>query len=149
MTLLVSMTATCSLWAQTIPDLSGAWKQDDARCVPPRRGDVTLKIVEHPPEMTIETTMVRGSETPRLAVQRYTTDGKETVSTGVDGDEFHTSIAFHDGSLLFTVEEHEDGRVLHSTETWTLIDGGAAIKRVREGGKDGGTETVIYTRVQP
>jgi hypothetical protein len=149
MMLLVLVTATCSVWAQAVPDLSGTWKQDNARCVPPRRGEVTLKISEHAPEMTVETTMRRGSEAPRHAVQRYSTDGKETVSTGADGDEFHTTIVVREGGLHFTIDEHEDGRIIHSTETWTQIDGGAAIQRIREGGKDGATQTLIYTLVQP
>lgn len=137
------------LLAQEPPGFAGIWKQDDARCVPKRTGDVTLRIEQQPPSLSVETTIVRLSAAPRHALQRYSTDGKESVSTGADGDEFHTSIVVRDGSLVFTVVEHEDGRILHSSETWTLIDEGSALKRVREGEKAETPQTLIYTRVQP
>jgi hypothetical protein len=148
--LLILSAAAPSLLAQAAPDLSGTWTQDNARCTPPRKGNVTLRITEHQPELAIETTMLRASGgTPRHALQHYTLDGKPSVSTGADGDEFHTSIAVHDGSLVFTIEEHEDGDVLHSVETWTLIDGGSALQRVRTGGKGEGSQTLIYVRAKP
>ena len=68
------------------------------------------------------------------------------MSTGADGDEFHTSITWSGLSLVFAVEEHEDGRILLSKETWTLLENGAVLQRVR-GRSDGGEkQTLIYTR---
>jgi hypothetical protein len=135
------------------PDFSGVWKQNNERSVPPRKGDVTLRIEHHDPDLTVETTAARSSGPPRHAVQRYTTDGKTSVSTGADGDEFHTSIVWSGPSLAFSIEEHEDGRIILSKETWTLIENGAALERVREGLKtapDGsGKQTLIYLRQAP
>jgi hypothetical protein len=65
-------------------------------------------------------------------VQKYTTDGRVSVSTGADGDEFHTSVVWKGSSLVFTIEEHEAGRILHSQETWSLIENGATLQRTRE-----------------
>ena len=76
--------------------------------------------------------MLRNSGPPRHAVQRYSTDGRTSVSTGADGDEFHTSVTWSGPSLVFAVEEHEDGRIILSKETWTLIENGAALERCRE-----------------
>ena len=76
--------------------------------------------------------MLRSSGPPRHAVQRYSTDGKTSVSTGADGDEFHTSVTWSGPSLVFAVEEHEDGRIILSKETWTLIENGTALERCRE-----------------
>ena len=140
--------------SQPTPDFSGTWKQSNERSVPPRRGgNVTLQIQHRDPELTVETTMVRGSAPPRHAVQRYTTDGKVSVSTGADGDEFHTSIVWNGQSLVFSIEEHEEGRILLSKETWTLIENGAALERIREplGSPAGaaGKQTLIYLRVAP
>jgi hypothetical protein len=45
-----------------------------------------------------------------------------SISTGTDGDEFHTSVIWKDSSLVFSIEEHEDGRILQSKETWSLIE---------------------------
>jgi hypothetical protein len=134
-------------------NFSGTWKQSNERCVPKRTGDVTLHIEHRDPFLTVETTALRGSAQPRHAVQRYTTDGKTSVSTGADGDEFHTSIVWNGQSLVFSVEEHEDGRILLSKETWTLIENEAALQREREDQKAPAEETrkqtLIYLRQSP
>jgi hypothetical protein len=106
-----------------------------------------LRIDHNDPHLTVETTIVRSTGAARHAVQHYTTDGKVSVSTGADGDEFHTSIVQQDRSLIFSVEEHEDGRILLSREIWTLIETGAALERVREGAPNSGEkQTLIYLR---
>lgn len=123
---------TIAAWPQTVQDFSGIWKQDNDRCQPKRSGDVTLHIEYHDPELTVETSISRGSQISRHAVQKYTTDGKVSVSTGADGDEFHTSVVWKDSSLVFAIEEHEDGRILHSHETWSLVENGTTLQRTRE-----------------
>ena len=130
------------------PDFSGAWKQSNERSVPQRSGDVTLQIEQHDPLLTVETTIVRGSGASRHALQRYTVDGKVSVSTGADGDEFHTSIAWSGQSLAFAIEEHEDGKLLLSQETWTLLEQGAVLQRVRVR-SNGEQQTLIYLRRGP
>ena len=83
--------------------------------------------------MTVETIVVRGSGESRRALQHYTTDGKTSVSTGADGDEFHTAVVWSGSCLIFSLEEHEDGRIILSRETWTLSENGDMIERCREG----------------
>jgi hypothetical protein len=117
--------------------------------MPRRTGDVTLHIDHRDSEMTVETIIVRDSAAPRHAVQHYTTDGKISISTGTDGDEFHTSIVWSGQSLGFSVEEHEDGRIILSKETWTLIENGAMLQRVRERADGGEEQTLIYLREAP
>jgi hypothetical protein len=90
--------------------------------------------------------VLRSSGPPRHAVQRYSTDGKTSVSTGADGDEFHTSVTWSGPSLVFAVEEHEDGRILLSKETWILLENGAVLQRVRAPSGGGEKQTLIYTR---
>lgn len=125
-------------------DFSGIWKQDNARCSPRRTGDVTLKIEHRDPELIVETTSK--GRIARHALQRYTTDGFESASTGADGDEFHSAAVWKDGTLVFGIVEIEDGRRLKSTEIWELIDEGRSLKRVRRTEK-AGEQTLIYTRV--
>ena len=132
---------------QTAADYSGIWKQDNDRCQPKRGGDVTLHIEQHSPELTIETSISHGSPGTRHAVQKYTTDGRVSVSTGADGDEFHTSVVWKESSLVFTIEEHEDGRILHSQETWSLIENGATLQRTREH-PNGEKQILFYRRLQ-
>ncbi len=138
---------------QTAPDFSGSWKQDNQRSMPKRTGDVILHVDHRDPDLTVETTISRGSAATRHAVQHYTTDGRALISTGADGDEFHTSIVWNGQSLIFSIEEHEDGRIILSKETWTLIENGAVLKRVREprnASPDGaGKQELIYLREAP
>jgi hypothetical protein len=133
-------------WTQAAPDFSGLWKQDNDRCQPKRSGDVTLRIEHHDPELTVETSISRNSANPRHAVQKYTTDGRASVSTGADGDEFHTSVVWKDSSLVFSIEEHEDGRILHSKETWLLIEDGATLEKIREQ-PNGEKQTLFFHRL--
>ena len=65
-------------------------------------------------------------------MQRYSTDGKTSVSTGTDGDEFHTSAVWGGHQLVLSVEEHERGHVLLSRKRWMLIEGGSALEVDRE-----------------
>lgn len=130
--------------AQT-PDFSGIWKQSNERCSPKRSGDVTLRIEHRDAEFAVETTS-RGL-IARHALQRYTTDGAESKSTGADGDEFHSIVVWKDGTLVFDITEIEDGKRLKSTEIWSLIDGGESLKRTRRTEKSG-DQTLIYVRTK-
>jgi hypothetical protein len=145
-------TATTSGASPKSPNFSGTWRQSNERSSPARTGDVMLLIDHRDPELTIETSSTRGAAPPRHATQHYTTDGKASVSTGADGDEFHTSVTWKDQSLVFQIEEHEDGRILLSREVWSLIQNGSALERLRErrgepsskGGAQG--QTIVYLR---
>lgn len=138
---------TATAWAQTAPDFSGLWKQDNDRCLPKRGGDVMLRIDHHDPELTIETSISHGPVNSRHAIQKYTTDGRASISTGADGDEFHTAVAWKGSSLVFSIEEHEGGRILLSTETWSLVENGATLQRIRER-PDDEKQTLFYQRQQ-
>jgi hypothetical protein len=94
----------------------------------------------------VETSISRNSPSSRHAVQKYTTDGKVSVSTGVDGDEFNTSAVWKDSSLVFSIEEHENGRILRSKETWLVIDEGSTLERIRER-PNGEKQTLFYRRL--
>jgi hypothetical protein len=126
-----------------LPDFSGSWKQSNERCTPLRTGDVTLKIEHRNPELVVETTSI--GRAVRHAVQHYTTDGVESKSIGADGDEFHSAVAWKDGSLVFDIVEIEDGKRLKSTEVWRLIEGGKTLTRLRRTEK-AGQQTLVYLR---
>jgi hypothetical protein len=76
------LVAPGGLCAPPETDFSGSWKQSNERSTPPRSGDVTLRI---------------------------TTDGRTSISTSTDGDEFHTSVVWNGRDLVFSIEEHEEG----------------------------------------
>jgi hypothetical protein len=133
--------------AQAAPDFSGVWNQENDRCQPKCNGDVTLRIEHHDPALIVETATSQEQQTSRRAVQKYTTDGKVSVSTGVDGDEFHTAVIWKDSILVFSIEEHEDGRILRSTEMWLLIENGATLQRTRVR-SNGEKQILFYQRRQ-
>lgn len=144
--ILLLSTAAAVAWSQGTPDFSGLWKQDNSRCQPKRNGDVALRIEHHGPELTVETSISRNSASSQHAVQKYTTDGKASVSTGADGDEFHTSVVWKDSSLVFSIEEHEDGRILQSKEIWFVIEEGTTLERIRER-QNGEKQTLFFRRL--
>ena len=143
--LLIAVAALGFTSEQPTADFSGIWKQSNNECTPKRTGDVTLKIQHHDPELVVETTS-RGLIT-RHAAQRYATDGIESKSIGADGDEFHSTVVWQDGSLRFTIVEIEDGKRLNSTEVWSLVASGAKLKRIRQTEKSG-EQTLIYVRTK-
>jgi hypothetical protein len=145
LSILLLLAIAAVAWPQSASDFSGLWKQDNDRCQPKRGSYVTLRIDQSGPELTVETSISHGSLNSRHAVQKYTTDGKVSVSTGADGDEFHTSMVWKDSSLVFSIEEHEEGRILRSRETWSLIDNGATLQRTRES-LDGEKQILIFHR---
>lgn len=135
------------VWPQTAPDFSGLWRQDNDRCQPKRTGDITLHIEQSGLALMVETTISRAADKSRHAVQKYTTDGKVSVSTGTDGDEFHTSVVWKNSSLVFSIEEHEDGRILPATEIWLLTENGATLLRTRE--RPGGEKQILFYSREP
>jgi hypothetical protein len=90
LSILLLSPAAAVAWSQVTRDFSGLWKQDNDRCQPKRNGDVTLRIEHHNPKLTVETLISGNSASSRHAVQKYTTNGKISVSTGADGDRFNT-----------------------------------------------------------
>jgi hypothetical protein len=145
MQLLLIAIASLGLAAGPLPDFSGSWKQSNEQCSPKRTGEVILKIEHRDPELIVETTS-KGL-IARHALQRYTTNGVESKSTGADGDEFHSIAVWKDETLAFDIIEIEDGRRLKSTEIWSLIEGGRSLKRVRRTEKNG-EQTLIYFRIR-
>jgi hypothetical protein len=65
-----------------VPDFSRIWKQSKEQCWPKRTG-VTLRIQHRDTELVVETTS--NGLSARHVLQRYSTDGVESKSTGADG----------------------------------------------------------------
>jgi len=119
LSILLLLAIAAVAWPQSASDFSGLWKQDNDRCQPKRGSYVTLRIDQSGPELTVETSISHGSLNSRHAVQ--------------------------DSSLVFSIEEHEEGRILRSRETWSLIDNGATLQRTRES-LDGEKQILIFHR---
>jgi hypothetical protein len=147
LSILLFSAITVAALPQSAPHFSGLWKQDNDRCLPKRSSDVTLRIEHHDPELTIETSISGNSVNSRRAIQKYATDGRASVSTGADGDEFDTAVTWKGSSLVFSIEEHEGGSILRSTEIWSLMENGTKLQRIRER-MNGEKQILFYQRQQ-
>ena len=135
---------TTAARSQITPDFSGLWEQDNDGCQPKRTGEVTLHIEHHGAELVVETSIAPVSARSKHAIQKYIINGKVSVSTGADGDEFHTKVIRRGSSLVFTIKEHDDGNILYSRETWSLIESNATLERIRE--RSNGEKQVLFYR---
>jgi len=126
-----------------MPDFSGTWKLSNEQSSPKRTGDVTLRIEHRDPELIVETSRTVGPRGMLCSATRRT--GRSRNPSAADGDEFHSTVVWNDGTLVFDIVEIEDGKRLQSTELWSLTDGGMTLKRVRRTRK-AGEQTLIYVR---
>jgi hypothetical protein len=114
-------------------NLSGTWQQNNERCIPPPRNKASAY------KMTIEASdkvlrvrvIANNGHGERNLDLSYEIGGKELVYTGLDGDEYHSKVRWDGDLLVFTNVEHERGRLIPSQETWTLIDSGKTLQRVK------------------
>jgi len=104
----------------------------------------SLHIERHGAELVVETSIAHASPRSRCAVQKCTIDEEVSASTGADGDEFLTRVIRRGSSLVFTIEEHENGHIFHSQETWSLIEKSAALERIRE--RPNGKKQILFNR---
>jgi hypothetical protein len=137
---------TAALHAETHPDFSGVWKQANERCIPKQSGEATITIKQHDPQISIEMASKMGTAPVSRGEKLYTLNGKPTMMKDSEGDEVDNSVTWHDKSIVFSTDEHEDGRILHSEETWTLVENGSVLQRIRTGLKSGRTQTLIYVK---
>ena len=126
---------------QATPDFSGLWEQDNDRCQPKRTGDVTLHIEHHGAELVVETHRLHmprrapGAHcrnTRSMEKSRYQQERTETNSTP------GLSVEAQAWSSL------SDGHILHSQETWSLIEKSATLERIRE--RPNGEKQILFYR---
>ncbi len=147
--ILAALLAIPALRAQTHPDFSGVWKQANERCIPKQSGEATITIKQHDPELSVEIASRMGTAPLSRGEKLYTLNGKPTMMKDSEGDEVDNAVSWHGQSIVFSTDEHEDGRILHSEETWTLVENGAVLQRIRTGLKSGRTQTLIYLKARP
>jgi len=114
-------------------NLTGTWQQNSERCLPPPRNKAyTYKMTVEASDKTLRVHVIANNgRGERKLDLTYEIGGKELVYTGMDGDEYHTKVHWNGDSLVFTTVEHERGRSIPSQETWTLIDAGHSLERVK------------------
>jgi hypothetical protein len=114
-------------------NLSGTWQQNNERCIPPPRNKTSVyKMTVEASDKALRVRVIANNgHGERKLDLTYEIGGKELVYTGIDGDEYHSKVHREGDSLVFTTVEHERGRLIPSEETWTLIDSGKSLQRVK------------------
>jgi len=141
--LFLSLLLAAAATAQTRPDVNGTWKQDNTRSSarPGTKYTYWNKIEYKDPNLTL-TTMFTGGDRPDSSSSRtYTTDGKPTVSSDREGDQFTTTVKWEANALIFETVEKERANTLTTRETWTFsADGKTLTKKIQRTGSRGDSD---------
>ena len=139
---LLLLLAALGAFAQTPPDFTGTWRQKTDRGVERR-----LDIEQRGHSLLVKTTVTNSKGSRSLNV-KYEVGGPAVTYTGLDGDEFRTSVRWDGEALVFTTIEREDGKEIPEKTVWTLANGRESIQVKRQSDKGGKiTESVTaYVR---
>ncbi len=134
---------------ETRLQMAGTWQQNNERCVPPPRNKsysykMTVELSDNILRVHITSNNGHGE---RQSDFTYEIGGKELVYIGSDGDEFHATVHWDGDSLVFEIVEHEGVRLIRSQDTWTLIDSGKSLQRVRESPDERSKVVYVLERV--
>lgn len=125
---------------QTALDFTGHW-QRQTNTVERRQLNIEQKGIT----LRVETRVTNSKGTRRLEVT-YQIGGPETVYKGLDGDEFHSRVHWEGSVLVFDTVEHERGRKIPETTTWTLSEDRNSLQLKRQSAKSGKDSSVTYVR---
>jgi hypothetical protein len=143
---LLLLLMAAGLCAQTRPDFNGLWRQNNERCTPKRTSsgfDYSNRIAQSDLDLKV-TTITKGDRGERSYDRAYKTDGSEQISKDAEGDEFHTRVSWELDKLVFDTVEKDRAGTITTTETWTLIDSGKTLKKVRRTSGPRGDSEVTY-----
>src|SRR5258708_21917097 len=119
LTLVLLLSAAAS--AQTHPNFTGTWKQDDARSTV--RAGSTLKYsnkIDHQdPRLSKTTIQDYGDRQPTPYTQTYMTDGTPSTSTDREGDSITTTVKWVGNTLGFETGEKDKAGSLFTSEPGT------------------------------
>jgi len=124
------------------PDFSGRWRQQ-TDSGPQRR----LDVEQNGQTLHVRTTVSNAKGTRRLDVS-YQIGGPETIYKGLDGDEFHTSVHWESGALVFVTVEHERGSEIPETTVWRLSEDHDHLQVTRQSRKSGKTKDSLTSYVR-
>lgn len=104
LSLIVVLLLAIFVSGETPPNFTGHWRQQTESKT--QRG---LEIEQRGQNLRVETVVTNSHETRNLEV-KYVIGGPETTYTGLDGDEFGSSVHWDGSALVFDIIEHENGR---------------------------------------
>jgi hypothetical protein len=118
---------------QSPADFTGHWLQQTNSGMQRR-----LDVEQNGQNLRVKT-VVTNSQGTRLLDVTYEIGGRETTYTGLDGDEFHSSVHWDDRALVFEIVEHENGSEIPQKTVWTLSEDNQMLQVDRRLTKSGKT----------
>ena len=127
-----------SAFGQTPPDFSGTWRQTS------RGVERQMDIKQGGHSLLVKTTVTNAKGKRSLEV-KYEIGGPAVTYTGLDGDEFRSSVRWDAQDLVFDTIEREDGKEIPEKTVWTLAEGRDKLQVKRHSGKAGKTTESVTT----
>ncbi|MGA9355642.1 MAG: hypothetical protein WBV46_18280 [Terriglobales bacterium] len=153
----ISLLLTISVNAQAPIDFSGHWGAQTSSGA--RR---ELDIEQNGQSLVVKTIVTNSQEANSVGTNsqgknsqgsrqmevKYVIGGAETSYTGLDGDEFRTSVRWDGSTLVFDTVEHEDGRDIPERAVWALVENRNALQVARQSGKTTKTSQTLIRYVR-
>lgn len=118
---------------QSLTDFTGHW-QEKTKSGMQRH----LEIEQNGRNLRVKTVVTNSEGTRNLEV-KYEIGGPETAYTGLDGDQFRSSVRWDGKTLVFDTTEHEAGSEIPQKTVWTLLGDGDVLQMDRAMTKAGKT----------
>jgi len=151
-TLILTVLLAAAASAQTHPNFTGTWKQDDARSTvrPGSTLKYSNKIDHQDPKLSKTTILDYGDRQPAPYTLTYTTDGKPVKSSDREGDQITTTVKWEGNTLVFETGEKDKAGALFTRETWALSEDGKTLtKKIhRTGGRGGDSDQTFVLEKQ-
>jgi hypothetical protein len=139
--LILSVVLVAVASAQSHPDFSGRWKQDNSRSTV-RPGSIiqySNKIELRDQKLTVTTILgANGDRKESTYIRGYVIGAKPSTSSDREGEQFTNTVKWDGYSLVFETVQKEK-TALTSREVWTLSpDGKTLAKKIHRTGGWGG-----------
>src|SRR2546430_2565680 len=121
-TLIMTVLLAAAASAQTHPNFTGTWKQDDGRSTvrPGSTLKYSNKIDHQDPKLSKTTIADYGDKAPTPYTLTYTTDGKPVKTSDREGDQITTTVKWEGNALVFETGEKEKAGAARTRGTWAL-----------------------------
>jgi hypothetical protein len=118
--------------AQTHPNFTGTWKQDNSRSTirPGSTLQYSNKIDHQGPKLIVTTILgANGDRKESTYSREYNIGGAPRSFSDKEGDQFTNTVKWQGSSLVFETVEKERTATRTSRETWTLSPDGKTLTK--------------------
>jgi hypothetical protein len=132
-TLTLTILLAAAVSAQSKPDFTGTWNQDNSRSTvrPGSTLKYANKILHQDPKLSVTTILDYGNRPATSYTRTYITDGTPAVSRDNEGDQFVTTVKWEGSVLVFETAEKEKTGSITTRETWELSADGKTLTKKR------------------